>query len=111
MIILNSKKRILNIIGLMFGMFGVVIIFFYGPPQPSFFPYDIITDDNIHREILEMRDKYDLYSKIGLVFIGGGFLLQLLSACFSDSVKESSNKSEDKFIISQTPDVTESIKE
>ena len=111
MIKLNSKKRILNISGLMLGMFGVVIIFFYGPPQPSFFPYDIITDSNVHQEVLNLRDKYDLYSKIGLGFIGIGFLLQLISACFSDSIKGISNKSEDISNIFQKSDISESIKE
>lgn len=78
-----KTKKILNIVGLSFGIIGVVIIFFYGPPQPSFFPYDIITDDNFHQEVLEMREKYDLYSKIGLGFIFSGFLLQLISVCIS----------------------------
>ena len=108
---LNSKKRIFNIIGLVFGMLGVIIIFIYGPPQPSFFPYDIITDDNIHKEVLEMRDKYELYSKIGLGFIGSGFLLQLISACFSDNPKVHSNKLEDKSNISQASVERESKKE
>jgi len=78
-----NRKINLNIIGLLFGMIGVIIIFFYGPPQPSFFPYDIITDDNIHQEILEMRIKYDLYSKIGLGLIFIGFLLQLFGVILS----------------------------
>jgi len=81
---LNSKKKLLNIIGLSFGLVGVMIIFFYGSPQPSFFPYDIITDSNIHQEILDMRDKYDLISKIGLVFIFMGFLIQLFAVIISD---------------------------
>jgi hypothetical protein len=105
------KKKVLNIIGLSSGMIGVVIIFFYGPPQPSFFPFDIITDSNIHNEIIEMHDKYDLYSKIGLGFIGAGFLLQLISACFSDSARESLNKLKGSSNISPRPDVTESIEE
>ena len=91
-----SSKKLLNIIGLLFGLVGVVIIFFYGPPQPSFFPYDIITDDNIHKEILDMRDKYDLCSKIGLGFIFIGFFLQLISIFFSDQLpsKSISDKAE-----------------
>jgi hypothetical protein len=75
---------------------GVIIIFFYGPPQPSFFPYDIITDDNIHREILDMRNKYNIFSKMGLGFIFIGFLMQLFAAILSDrSYKKSIEKIED----------------
>ena len=70
---INSKKKFLNIIGLVFGMIGVTIIFFYGPPQPSFFPFSIITDSNINQAVLDQKDKYDTFSKIGLGF----FLLGL----------------------------------
>ena len=97
-----KTKKILNIIGLMLGMSGMIIIFFYDPPQPSFFPYNIITDSNVHQEILNLRDKYDLYSKIGLGFIGIGFLLQLISTCFENSIKEKTDKIKGISNISQT---------
>ena len=87
---LNHKKKVINIIGLSFGLLGVILIFFYGPPQPSFFPFDIITDSNIHQEVLDMRDKYDLFSKIGLVFIFIGFLLQLIAVILSDHTNKKS---------------------
>jgi hypothetical protein len=106
----NSKTKLLNIIGLSFGLMGVLIIFSYGPPQPSFFPYDIITDDNIHQEILDMRDKYDLCSKIGLGFIFFGFLLQLLAVIFSgNSIKRVKVKIEETKN-NQNTDTKDSIK-
>lgn len=95
---IKIEGRYLNIIGLLLGMIGVVIIFFYGPPQPSFFPYDIITDDNIHKEVLEMKGRYELCSKIGLGFIFIGFLLQLFGSIYKDK----SAKNVEKVI--KTPD-------
>jgi hypothetical protein len=93
---MNSNRKYLNIIGLLFSMLGVAIIFFYGPPQPSFFPYDIITDDNLHRDVLDMRDKYDLYSKIGLGFVFVGFMLQLIATiCFGHTNKKTIEKKEE----------------
>lgn len=84
---IQIEGKCLNIIGLLMGMIGVIIIFIYGPPQPSFFPYDIITDDNIHKEVLEMKDKYELFSKIGLGCIFIGFSLQLIAIVVSDRTK------------------------
>ena len=87
---INSKKKFLNIIGLVFGMIGVIIIFFYGPPQPSFFPFSIITDSNINQAVLDQKDKYDTFSKIGLGFIFIGFTLQLIANVISDRTKRKS---------------------
>ena len=97
---INSKNKTLNIIGLLLGMFGVIIIFFYGPPQPSFFPFDIITDSNIQQEMLDMRDKYDTLSKIGLGLIFVGFALQLIAIIFyGHSNKKSLEKMEEIKIV------------
>jgi hypothetical protein len=89
---LSSKTKFMNIIGLLFGMIGVVIIFIYGPPQPDFNPYSYLIDDTINHEVLDLRDKYDALSKIGLGFIFFGFLLQLVSVVFSEGVNKKSKE-------------------
>jgi len=80
---LNNKCKWLSIIGLLFGMIGVAIIFFYGPPQPSFNPYSYLIDDTINQEVLNLRDMYDTFSQIGLSFVFFGFVLQLIAVFFS----------------------------
>ena len=106
----QNKNRLLNIIGLLLGMTGIVIIFFYGPPQPSFFPYDIITDDNIHKEVLDMRNKYDLYSKIGLGFIFIGFLLQLFATVLSIQLNKKPNGKKEEINTSSNLEINNSLK-
>ena len=71
-----SKK--LNVIGLLLGIIGVIIIFSYGPPQPNFDPHRYLSDDYLNQEILDEKAEYDCLSKVGLGFIALGFGCQLI---------------------------------
>ena len=107
---LISRKRLLNIIGLSFGMLGVVIIFIYGPPQPDFNPYSYPTDDSINQEALNLRDKYDLCSKIGLGFIFVGFSLQLFAVILFNKVNKISDRKIEELNTTSKVNTNNSIK-
>lgn len=83
--------RVLNSAGLVLGMAGVVMLFIWGPPQPSFQdsvglaiePETVLVDgrkvgDMIAAEQREKR-KYEMRSRVGLGFVGVGFLVQLIA--------------------------------
>ncbi|MGR3301141.1 MAG: hypothetical protein ACUZ8I_01420 [Candidatus Scalindua sp.] len=87
-------SKILNTTGLSFGIFGVIIIFFWSPPQPSFFSgvnhavedaTPITTDGKVttakqlDKEISKLKDTHYTRSSIGLALVGVGFFLQLIS--------------------------------
>lgn len=86
-----TLAQILNIAGLVSGMGGVVLIFLYGPPQPSFDEGVAIglEDGNIlsngltvgeqNIAVRALRKKYSSMSKLGLAFVFVGFLLQLIA--------------------------------
>ena len=79
----------LNAIGLILGMMGAAIVFFYGPPQPSFEQgVGMAVEDNTRlpdgktarehdAETRGLRRKYLILSKTGLGLIFAGFGLQL----------------------------------
>jgi len=76
------KERSWNAAGLLSGFLGVVILFFYGPPQPSFDEGDAIVAEgpiaDKHRdEVRAERATYDRMSKLGLFLVGAGFAIQL----------------------------------
>ena len=86
-----TLSKWLNAIGLIFGMVGVVFIFRWGPPQPSFergasfgledntaLPNGKTVAQN-NAEIAAREAHYKRMSQIGLGFIFLGFLLQLCS--------------------------------
>ena len=88
--------QLLNSIGLLLGMIGVLIIFKYGPPQPNFeagvsleleegTPIDkggkTVADYN--REVARRRKLYSNLSKVGLALIFFGFGLQLWATWLS----------------------------
>jgi hypothetical protein len=87
-------SRWLNAIGLIFGMVGIVLIFIWGPPQPSFESgVSIGLQDNTqlsngktvaqnNAEIAAKKTCYKLMYSIGLGLIGVGFFLQLCSIAF-----------------------------
>jgi preprotein translocase subunit Sss1 len=77
--LINNMNKIkwLNTLGLLLGIIGVIIIFFYGPPQPHFKQYLML--ENQTPTLEELRKTYNLCSEIGLGFIGLGFIFQLIA--------------------------------
>ncbi len=71
------RKKWLNTIGLILGMAGVVIIFFYGPPQPVFHSY--LALQNPTPSLEELKEIHGIWSRIGLIMIGIGFLIQFIA--------------------------------
>jgi len=82
-------SQIINSVGLGFGMIGVVIIFSYGPPQPSLeegvglglqdatkLP-DGRTVAEHDADIRRKRSRHSILSKLGLSLIFLGFAFQL----------------------------------
>jgi len=65
----------LNTSGLLLSILGVIIIFFFGPPQPHFKQYLML--ENQSPILKELRKTYDIYSMIGLGCIAVGFIIQL----------------------------------
>jgi len=84
-----SAQQWLNSIGLILGMIGVGIIFFYGPPQPNLEEgVAIVVEDNTpladgrtaaehDRDVQQLRSRHSLLSKFGLALIFVGFAFQL----------------------------------
>lgn len=81
-----------NALGLMLGIVGVVIIFFWGPPQPyletgmALGLEDATTISSSgktvaehNREIEAIRHRYVLLSRLGLTLIGVGFVFQFIA--------------------------------
>jgi len=71
----------LNRLGLALGIIGVVLIFVWGPPQPSLEeatflttegPLDLVEAAAIRRR----RRRHEVLSRIGLGFVGAGFAAQ-----------------------------------
>jgi hypothetical protein len=89
--------RLLNTIGLVISIIGVVFLFFWGPPQPSFEPgVNIILEDATpisnsgetaadHRRHVEAQLKfYTTMSRVGLCLLMVGFALQLIALWFPE---------------------------
>jgi hypothetical protein len=86
-----SAMRYLNFIGLLLGLIGVLFIFVWGPPQPSFQDYVPIavepatplpsgkTAADIAAKARADRRLYTAMSRIGLGFIMAGFVLQAVA--------------------------------
>jgi hypothetical protein len=83
--------KLLNVIGLIFGMIGVAIVFVWGPPQPNFesgtglgleantpLPSGKTVAEN-DRETQLRKKRYSLMSRFGLIFLFIGFVFQLLA--------------------------------
>jgi hypothetical protein len=75
--------RRLNTIGLLLGIAGVVIIFFWGPPQPNFDEWVSLSAEGSPEIELKVEDvrrlkrQHEIMSSIGLGLIGLRFLAQL----------------------------------
>jgi hypothetical protein len=83
-------QQLLNTIGLVLGMVGVIIIFRFGPPQPSFEtgvplvlqnPNHVLEDGRTlaehNKDIERLRQRHAQWSKAGLILVFFGFALQL----------------------------------
>ena len=83
------NARILNTIGLFFGIIGVCILFVYGPPQPSFDPNQhLLTEAGPDVKILKNQATYDFRSKVGIVLVGFSFLFQLAAVWVDKFIRE-----------------------
>ena len=81
--------QILNTIGLALSMFGVVLIFIWGPPLPDFDdsvglglqPGTVLADGTRIADIIadnqRRRKRHQIMSRIGLALIFAGFAAQL----------------------------------
>lgn len=87
-----------NVIGLVLGIVGVVLIFIWGPPQPNLHtgislgiedatPIDdtgkTVADHN--REVEALRRRHIILSRLGLALIGLGFAFQLAATWLPSS--------------------------
>jgi hypothetical protein len=73
----------LNLIGLMLNVLGGLVIFRWGPPQPSFEKENLMAwgDDPEHTAKVEaLERRHRVMSRIGLSMIILGFILQLPAA-------------------------------
>jgi hypothetical protein len=90
--IMHCMRRWVNVLGLIFGMIGVVIIFFWGPPQPSFEEMGLAPDGDspiaaqdgktvaeVNAETAAMKEHYLRMSQLGLAFVFVGFGCQLIA--------------------------------
>lgn len=79
-ICISMNPSLLNEVGLLFDIVGVVLLWRFGlPPSVDRMGYKyIVTSDRNEAEIASAK-RYDLLSHIGLGLIVVGFLLQLLS--------------------------------
>ena len=73
---------VLNRVGLVLGMTGVVFIFIWGPPQPSFEEATFLTtegplDPEEAARTRRLKRRHDILSRVGLALIGLGFAAQL----------------------------------
>ena len=70
--------EIVNTIGLLLDVFGVIIVFKYGWPQPV--PYEIGYDDSPEDQKEKRQAEWHTrYSLAGLGLIVGGFLIQIIA--------------------------------
>ena len=82
-------SKVLNTTGLALGIVGVLILFKWGPPQPSFERGASVgleddtrlsngkTVDENNAEIAANEHRHELMSRIGLFLVGVSFALQL----------------------------------
>ena len=94
------NSRLLNTIGLVLGIIGVLFLFVWGPPQPSFERgvslgiEDATPSGNTgrtvadhNREVEAKRKFYTTMSRVGLCLIMVGFALQLWSVWLPEATR------------------------
>ena len=84
-------SQVINSIGLVLDIVGAVILFFFGPPQPSFEKgVGIIAEDATplsdgraaaehDQDMDRVKAKYTLISRLAMAIIAIGFVLQLVA--------------------------------
>ena len=84
-----TTPQVLNSLGLVLGMVGVLVIFIYGPPQPDLEPGVYLgledgtplgngrTVAEHNTDVLKLRARHSFMSKGGLILVFLGFALQL----------------------------------
>jgi hypothetical protein len=76
-------KETINTIGLVFDLIGVLLLFKYGLPSDiSKEGVTTLSIGTVNNEEVNKWKKYSLWSKIGLVLISIGFILQIISNYF-----------------------------
>jgi hypothetical protein len=79
-----SSSQIISAVGLVFDIIGIIILFYFGPPVlritregHQILPYNAM-DEVVTKKNQAIYRKHDRMSKIGLVLVFLGFVLQLL---------------------------------
>ena len=89
------SARVLNSLGLLVGIIGVLIIFKWGPPQPDHNPYEhIITERDPDPKVLADRELYRSRAATGLILVGIGFALQCVAVWVPSGVQAHAHKSD-----------------
>ena len=109
---MEYNPEILNTIGLLLGIMGVLIIFIWGPPQPEHFtgialgledgtPIDKSgkTVAEYNKDIKKRKRFYSRVSRIGLLLIMLGFAFQLMSIWIPEREKSHHQKQKASVII------------
>jgi hypothetical protein len=87
------SARLLNRLGLIFGLIGAIILFLWGPPQPIFITGVMLTADrgsiidqktgktaeDYAKEVLALRKWHEIASKGGLILIIAAFGCQFIA--------------------------------
>jgi hypothetical protein len=78
--------KIINSIGLALGILGAILLFFYGPPALNitrkggeFLNFYSTPSPEIVAQNKKKYDRYQFFSKLGVVLIFLGFVFQLIS--------------------------------
>lgn len=113
------NSRILNSIGLIVGIIGVVLIFLWGPPQPQLDTGISIglEDGNFIKElgktvgehnidILKRRDFHTFMSGLGLILIIIGFAFQLIATWIPARIPKQNREQ----LTVNAPDISKSIR-
>jgi len=79
-----TEQQVINCIGLTFDIFGVVILFKYGlPADVSKHGNGFLVVETINQKAIDKWNKYNTWSRVGLVLIIAGFACQIASTCWT----------------------------